>query len=35
VIHENRRDPEWGGGPNFPKGKDLLGQALMRVRGLL
>ena len=34
-IHENRHDPEWGGGPNFPKGKDLLGKALMHVRGVL
>ena len=32
VIHENCKDPWWGGGPNFPKGRDLLGKALMVVR---
>lgn len=25
----------WGGGPNFPGGKDLLGKALMEVRKIL
>jgi len=34
-IHENCSDPWWGGGPNFPRGKDLLGRALMRVRSKL
>lgn len=34
-IHENCADPEWGGGPNFPKGKDLLGKALIKVRDML
>ena len=34
-IHENCKDPWWGGGPNFPKGKDLLGKALIRVRKML
>lgn len=31
-IHENCRDPWWGGGPNFPAGRDLLGKALRQVR---
>lgn len=35
VIHENCKDPWWGGGPNFPKGRDLLGKALMEVRAWL
>jgi ribA/ribD-fused uncharacterized protein len=35
AIHENRPDPVWGGGPNYPKGKDLLGKALMRVRAAI
>lgn len=34
-LHENSRDPWWGGGPNFPHGRDLLGQVLMRVRSVL
>lgn len=34
-IHENCKDPWWGGGPNFPSGKDLLGKALMQVRTTL
>lgn len=34
-IHENCKDPWWGGGPNFPNGKDLLGKALMEVRSWL
>lgn len=35
AIHENCKDPWWGGGPNFPKGRDLLGKALMEVRAWL
>lgn len=31
-LHENCEDPWWGGGPNFPKGRDLLGKILGRVR---
>lgn len=31
-IHEDCRDPWWGGGPNFPGGRDLLGKALKEVR---
>ena len=31
-LHENCHDPWWGGGPNYPKGRDLLGKILMRVR---
>ena len=31
-IHESCDDPWWGGGPNYPAGKDLLGKALMEVR---
>lgn len=34
-IHENCSDPHWGGGPNYPKGKDLLGKALMKVRDMI
>jgi ribA/ribD-fused uncharacterized protein len=34
-IHENCRDPWWGGGPNFPEGRDWLGQILADVRDLL
>lgn len=34
-IHEDRPDPWWGGGPNFPKGRDWLGQILMSVRSEL
>ena len=34
-IHENCRDPWWGGGPNFKGGRDWLGQILMKVRDLL
>jgi N-glycosidase YbiA len=35
VIHENRPDLHWGGGPNYLTGRDLLGKALMRVRSVL
>jgi hypothetical protein len=35
AIHENCKDPWWGGGPNFPGGRDLLGKALMEVRAWL
>lgn len=31
-LHENRLDSHWGGGPSFPRARDLLGQVLMRVR---
>ncbi len=31
-LHENRIDSHWGGGPNYPRALDLLGQVLMRVR---
>lgn len=31
-IHENCSDEWWGGGPNYPNGRDLLGKALMEVR---
>lgn len=31
-LHEDCKDPWWGGGPNFPKGRDLLGKTLIRVR---
>jgi len=31
-IHEDCDDEWWGGGPNYPNGKDLLGKALMKVR---
>jgi len=31
-IHEDCPDPWWGGGPNFPKGRDLLGRVLVKVR---
>lgn len=31
-IHENCADSWWGGGPHYPKGRDLLGKALMEVR---
>jgi len=34
-IHENRMDPWWGGGPNYPNGFDWLGQVIMDVRDLL
>lgn len=34
-IHENCDDPWWGGGPNYPRGRDLLGRALMEVRATL
>ena len=34
-IHENCKDPWWGGGPNFPHGKNWLGQVLEDVRTLL
>lgn len=32
VIHEDCKDPWWGGGPNYPKGKDYLGKVLVKVR---
>lgn len=32
MIHEDCPDPWWGGGPNHPRGRDLLGKALRRVR---
>ena len=31
-IHEDCKDPWWGGGPNFPGGRDWLGKVLMLVR---
>ena len=31
-IHENCKDPWWGGGPNFPAGRDMLGKVLVEVR---
>lgn len=34
-IHEDCDDPWWGGGPNFPNGKNMLGKVLMRVRSEL
>jgi hypothetical protein len=34
-LHENCKDPWWGGGPNFKGGRDWLGQILMDVRDLL
>jgi ribA/ribD-fused uncharacterized protein len=34
-LHENCADPWWGGGPNFPNGRDWLGAILMDVRDLL
>ena len=34
-IHEDAPDPWWGGGPNHPTGRDLLGKILMRVRNTL
>lgn len=34
-IHEDCPDPWWGGGPNYPRGQDLLGKALMQVRAAL
>jgi ribA/ribD-fused uncharacterized protein len=34
-IHENRPDPVWGGGPNYPGGTDWLGEVLTDVRDLL
>ena len=34
-IHENCADAWWGGGPNFPTGRDLLGKALIEVRAWL
>lgn len=35
VLHEDCPDPWWGGGPNYPQGRDLLGKALMKVRSRL
>ena len=34
-IHEDRPDPWWGGGPNYPKGRDWLGKILVEVREAL
>ncbi len=34
-IHEDCNDPWWGGGPNYPGGRDYLGRALMSVRKIL
>jgi len=34
-LHENCRDPWWGGGPNWKGGRDWLGQILGDVRDLL
>jgi ribA/ribD-fused uncharacterized protein len=34
-IHEDCPDKWWGGGPNYPNGKDLLGKVLMKVRQML
>lgn len=34
-IHEDCPDEHWGGGPNYPRGRDLLGKALMKVRSIL
>jgi ribA/ribD-fused uncharacterized protein len=34
-IHENRKDPWWGGGPHYKGCHDWLGQILMEVRELL
>lgn len=31
-IHEDCKDPWWGGGQNFPGGRDYLGKALIEVR---
>ena len=31
-IHEDCKDPWWGGGPNFPGGHDYLGKVLVEVR---
>jgi hypothetical protein len=31
-LHENCKDPWWGGGPNFKGGKDWLGRILIQVR---
>jgi len=35
AIHEDRADPWWGGGPNYPDGRDWLGQILMELRDLI
>lgn len=34
-LHEDSDDPWWGGGPNFPRGRDMLGRVLVRVRAAL
>lgn len=34
-IHEDCNDLWWGGGPNYPDGKDLLGKVLVKVRTTL
>lgn len=34
-LHENCKDPWWGGGPNFKNGRDWLGRILMQVRAEL
>lgn len=33
-IHEDRPDEWWGGGPNYPDGRDWLGQILVGLRAL-
>jgi len=33
-LHENRPDPVWGGGPNYPNGTDWLGEVLEIVRDI-
>jgi hypothetical protein len=33
-LHEDRPDPWWGGGPNYPKGKDWMGMILTDLRDL-
>ncbi len=34
-LHESRSDPYWGGGPEFPEGRDRLGEMLMARRNEL
>lgn len=35
AIHEDCDDPWWGGGPRFPRGRDMLGRVLCKVRSAL
>lgn len=35
TIHEDCSDPWWGGGPNYPDGRDMLGRVLVAVRAAL